>query len=127
MRELILRIIGLILLLALLIGGYVYLKKINRDELEKEYRRYTGVITETSIAAELYRNKKDSFLIARDSILRKYHVARIEMKSFTRKFKDDPQKWVELWKHVTDMTDSAVNFQDSLLAVRYKMRRDSVK
>jgi len=69
--ALIWRIIGVLVLAALIVTGYLWIKDWKEHRLQIEYRRYAGAITETSVAAELYRNKKDSFPVVRDSILRK--------------------------------------------------------
>jgi hypothetical protein len=80
----------------------------------KEYLKYAGVIAETSVASELYRFDNDSFLVVRDSVFRKYQVTQDEMLAFKDRYKDDERRWGEFWFYVDSLTDSLINYYDSL-------------
>ncbi|MCX6827745.1 MAG: hypothetical protein NT002_00435 [candidate division Zixibacteria bacterium] len=121
------RIIGVLVLAALIVTGYLWIRDWKEHRLQIEYRRYAGAITETSVAAELYRNKKDSFSVVRDSILRKYNVTAKEMLDFKERFKDDHEEWAVFWKYVTDMTDSSVKWWQEELRKRAKISADSIR
>jgi hypothetical protein len=125
--ALIWRIIGALVLAVLIVVGYFWIRDWRENHLQNEYHRYAGAITETSVAAELYRNKKDSFLVVRDSILRKYNVTPQEMLHFRDRFKDDPEEWAEFWKYVTDMTDSSVKVWLEELKKKPETTADSIK
>lgn len=111
----ILRIIITLVIIAVIVGGYFYID----DRLEKkrveEYRRYAGVIAETSVAAELYRNKKDSFLVVRDSILNKYSLTQQQLLDFRDRYQGDERRWAEFWDYVVEISDSLIAYQESLL------------
>jgi hypothetical protein len=125
--ELILRIFGTIALAAILVLGYLFIRDRNRAKEEAIYRHYASVITETSLAAELYRHRPDSFLIVRDSILRKYNVTLDEMRNLAGKYRANLEQTADMWKMVTEMTDSVVKIEDSLLKERAKMAKDSAR
>jgi len=97
--------------IGLLVGGFFYGKDYLRDRKEAEYRRYAMVIAETSIAAELYRNSSDSFLVARDSILQKYGVTAEQMLAYKENFPGDQNDWAYFWKMVSNITDSLANLK----------------
>ncbi len=97
--------------IGLLIGGYFYGRDYLRNRKEAEYRRYALVIAETSIAAELYRNSSDSFLVARDSILQKYGVTAEQMLTYKDSFPGDQNDWASFWKMVSNITDSLANLK----------------
>ncbi|SYZ74611.1 hypothetical protein TRIP_C90239 [Candidatus Zixiibacteriota bacterium] len=120
------RIIGTLALAALLVFGYYYIKNYREAEKEAEYRHYATVITETSLAAELYRHSPDSFLIVRDSILRKNNVTLEEMRNLAEKYKGSIEKTADLWKMVSEMTDSVATIEDSLLKEKASLAADSV-
>ena len=107
----ILRIIIVVGLIGLIAGGYVII----RDELaartETEYKNIALVIAETSVAAELYRNDSDSFLIVRDSILNMHRITIGELDAFKEKMKDKHRGWAVIWDFVSYYTDSLVNEQ----------------
>jgi hypothetical protein len=124
------RVIGIAVLAGLAVGVYFLIDDRIEANREMKYRKYAGVITETSIAAELYRNKRDSFLVVRDSIMHKYGVSSDEMLKLQDRFADKPEELVTFWKFVSEMTDSAVKIQDSILRINGKLdttARDSAK
>lgn len=116
----ILRIVAVLVLIGLIVAGYLYIKDWKQDKLEAEYRKYAAVVTETSLAAELYRNDNPRFLTVRDSILTAHAVTREEMLTLVEKFRTE--KWVpaDFWKFVSEMTDSVVRVQDSVLKIIQK-------
>jgi len=117
---LILRIIAVLVSIGLMVAGYLYIKDWKQEKLEAEYRKYAAVVTETSLAAELYRNDKPRFLTVRDSILTAHAVTREEMLSLVEKFRTE--RWVpaDFWKYVSEMTDSVVRAEDSALRMTQK-------
>jgi len=106
--------------IGLIVAGYLYIKDWKQEKLEAEYRKYAAVVTETSLAAELYRNDKPRFLTVRDSILTAHDVTREEMLTLVEKFRTG--RWVpaDFWKFVSEMTDSVVRAQDSVLKMIQK-------
>ncbi len=120
----IVRIAIVVILIAIIIGGYVLIRDWENKRQSLEYRKYASVIAETAIAAELFRSNQDSFFIARDSILRRYNVSMAEMDSLYKKFEGGSTDAAEIWKDVADITDSLVKVEDSLLMTRPK---DTVK
>lgn len=97
--------------IGLLVGGYFFGKDYLRDKKEAEFRLYANVIAETSIAAELYRNSSDSFLVARDSILQRYGVTAEQMLAYKDSFPGDHDDWSRFWEIVSTITDSLANIQ----------------
>jgi len=123
----IVRIGIVIILIGVVIGGYILIRDWESQRRSIEYRKYASVIAETSIAAELFRNKQDSFFVARDDILKRHDVSLPEMDSLHKKFEKDWPDAAEFWKYVADITDSLVKIQDSLLKMRQKdTSRDSL-
>ena len=121
----ILRIIIVVGLIALIAGGYVII----RDELtartETEYKSIALVIAETSVAAELYRNDSDSFLIVRDSILNMHQITINELDAFKEKMKDKHRQWEVIWDYVSYYTDSLVNEQRQNMRAKSDSATDS--
>gem|GEM_PF-967118 len=116
----ILRIVAVLVLIGLIVAGYLYIKDWKQDKLEAEYRKYAAVVTGTSLAAELYRNDKPRFLTVRDSILTAHAVTREEMLTLVEKFRTENWVPADFWKHVSEMTDSVVRVQDSILKIIQK-------
>lgn len=109
------RYIIAVAVIGLLVGGYFFGKDYLRDKKEAEFRLYANVIAETSIAAELYRNSQDSFLVARDSILHKYGVTAEQMLSYKDSFPGNHRDWARLWEIVATITDSLANIQIEMI------------
>lgn len=107
----IIRILGVLILIAVILGGYFYIKNKEEAEKQKEFYRYAGVISEVSVAAELYRNDSDSFLIVRDSILRSYDLSMNDITGFRNRLKSEPRQWQRVWEYVDSITDSLVDWQ----------------
>ena len=120
--ELILRIIAVLLIIGLIAAGYSFIKDWKQARLEAEYQKYAAIITETSLAAELYRNDKPGFLAARDSILSRRGVTREEMVALLEKFTSEKWAPADFWKYVAEMTDSATRARDS---IRIMIQKDS--
>ncbi len=107
----ILRIIGAIVVLTIIVVGYFMIRDaIVADRLD-EYSQYAGVIAETSIAAQLYRNNSDSFLVARDSILREYGLTLEDVAAFREKLQDNQADWRIVFDMVAYLADSLVNIK----------------
>lgn len=122
----IVRIGIVVILIGLAIGGYILISDWENGRRSIEYRKYAGIIAETSIAAELFRSNQDSFFVARDAILKRHNVSLPEMDSLYTKFEKDWPDAAEFWKYVADITDSLVKIQDSILKIRQKdASRDS--
>jgi hypothetical protein len=107
--------------IGLIVGGYFYGSDYLRDKKESEFRLYASVIAETSVAAELYRDSSDSFLVARDSILQKYGVTNEQMLAYKDDFSGDHHDWVRFWEIVSTITDSLADIQLDLI----KQQQDS--
>ena len=97
-----------------LAGAYFYIEKSRTEALDNEFRRYGGAIAETSVAARLYQDNPDSFLIARDSILHKYSLTQRDMLEYRNRFKGDERRWADFWDYVVEVTDSLTAHYDSL-------------
>jgi len=120
--------IGLTILAILLItAGYLYYSDLQHEKRDIEFERYAGVIAETSIAAELYRNDADSFFIVRDSILKKYSLDINDMYRFRKKYVGKEYLWADFWDKVVLITDSLINYQESLLQIPIDTLPDSLK
>jgi len=118
----VLRIIGAIVLLVVIVFGYFFSRdKIIESKLD-EYSLYAGVIAETSIAATLYRNQSDSFIVARDSILQQYDLTMDDIETFREKMQSKPNDWRIVFDMVAYMTDSVVELRSQ----RDKIIKDSV-
>lgn len=116
-----------IIIIGLLIGGYFIISdRIDLSRQEK-YKKYASVIAETSLAAELYRNQKDSFLVVRDSILKKYDVTAEEILHLKDKLNLDPENLVAFWKITAGLTDTIATRTDSLRIIRARIAADSAK
>lgn len=105
-------------IIGLCVGGFFYGKNYLHDKQEEEFRLYASVITETSIAAEIYRHKPDSFIIVRDSILNKYGLSLDDMDTYKEEFPGDHRDWARFWGIVSNLTDT-------LVAERIEMLRAS--
>ena len=110
------RVLIVLVVIAVAFGGYSYVNKILQEKRAEEYKKYASVIAETSVAAEMYRNKEDSFLIVRDSILRKYNLTDDDLLAFAFKYEGKEFRWAEFWDYVVNISDSLIAHQESLLA-----------
>jgi hypothetical protein len=119
------RIIVTLIIAGIIIGGYFFIADKIEAARQEKYKRYGSVIAETSLAAELYRNQKDSFFIARDLILKKYDLTVEEMKNLADELKLDPEEMVAFWKIATDLTDTVVARADSIRIIKMKEAADS--
>jgi hypothetical protein len=124
---LVVRIGFAIIIIGLLIGGYFIINDRMDLSRQEKYKKYASVIAETSLAAELYRNQKDSFLVVRDSILRKYDVTLDEILHLKDKLNLDPEDLVAFWKITAGLTDTIATRADSLRIVRARIAADSAK
>ncbi|MCP4704202.1 MAG: hypothetical protein GY865_06305, partial [candidate division Zixibacteria bacterium] len=104
----ILRISLTILIITLLTAGYFYFSDNQESERLKDFDKFAGVTAETSIAAELYRNDSDSFLVVRDSILNKYGVSMNDLLMFKKRYRGDEYYWAEYWDKVVLISDSLI-------------------
>jgi hypothetical protein len=109
------RIVAVLIVLVLIIGGYYYFNEIYKSNLEKEYKKIALVIAETSVAAELYRNQSDSFLIARDSILAQQTLTIEELNAFKKKMTGQPKQWRIIFDYVSYYTDSVAGIYQTRL------------
>jgi hypothetical protein len=106
-----LRIIGLVVLMAIMVVGYFFIRDAIRANRLDEYSQYAGVIAETSIAAQLYRNNSDSFLVARDSILMQYDLTMEDVAAFREKMQDNQEDWRIVFDIVGYLADSLVDIR----------------
>ncbi len=104
----ILRIVLTILIITLVVAGYYYFSDYQETKKSAEFVKFAGVVAETSIAAELYRNNSDSFLIARDAILNKYAVSINDLLMFKKRYRGDEFQWAEFWDKVVLVSDSLI-------------------
>ncbi|RKX19024.1 MAG: hypothetical protein DRP51_08145 [Candidatus Zixiibacteriota bacterium] len=125
MIVLILRIALTILVLTLAVAGYFYYSDYQRDKRSEEFARFAGVTAETSIAAELYRNDSDSFLIVRDSILNKYSVSINDLLMFEKRYRGREHYWAEFWDKVVLISDSLITYHQERLKLSKESRIDS--
>ncbi len=122
MIVLILRIGLTILIIVLALAGYFYISDYQRDKRAEEFAKFAGVIAETSITAELYRNDSDSFLIVRDSILNKYAVSINDLLMFKKRYRDQEHYWAEFWDKVVLISDSLIAYHQ----VQLRLPKDSL-
>ena len=80
------------------------------------FHRYAEVISEVSLAAELYREKPDSFLIVRDSILGRHNLTIDSIEVFKERLSRDNRQWAEVWEKIKLITDSLADdyLQDTI-------------
>ena len=123
----VLRIGITIIIILLVVGAYLKISDILRERRLEEYDNFSGVIVETAIAAELYRNFQDSFFVARDSILKRYGLTLEQVRDFEHKYKGDEYRWAEFWDYVTLKADSLITYQESLLRKSGDTLPDSVR
>jgi len=112
---LILRIVLTILIITLAVAGYYYFSDYQENKRAEEFAQYAGVTAETSIAAELYRNDADSFLVVRDSLLNKYNVSINDLLMFKKRYRGDEYLWAEFWDKVVLISDSLIAEQQARL------------
>lgn len=94
--------------IAILYLGYKFYREKRESARQAEYIEYATVISEVSMAAEMYRNNSDSFLVVRDSILDSHGMTVQSIDSFKEKLSGNKPEWAEVWKHVVRITDSLV-------------------
>ncbi|MEW5923297.1 MAG: hypothetical protein AB1746_04850 [Candidatus Zixiibacteriota bacterium] len=105
------RILIVVVLIAAGVLGFFYIRDRRAAEKKAEYYRFAGAIAETSVAAELYRNHPDSFLIARDSILKGYALTLEDIAAFRARLDKDGLQWEKVWNLVDSINDSLVKIQ----------------
>ncbi len=96
------------MVITLVVAGYYYFSDYQENKKTVEFAKFAGVVAETSIAAELYRNNSDSFLIVRDSILNKYAVSINDLLMFKKRYRGDEFQWAEFWDKVVLVSDSLI-------------------
>ena len=104
----IIRILIVIIAIAAIVGGYIVVSDVTEAKKEREYMRYAAVISEVSLAAEIYRENSDSFLVVRDSILDSYGLTMGDIEIFQDKMKSDKREWLKIWEYIDHITDSLV-------------------
>jgi len=104
----IIRILIVIVAIAAIVGGYIVVRDMIETKKEQEYMRFAGVISEVSLAAELYRENPDSFPVVRDSILGSYGLTMDNIRTFQDKMKSDKREWPKIWECIDQITDSLV-------------------
>ena len=107
--------------------GFFYIRDQEAAKKEAEYHRFAGAIAETSIAAELYRNHPDSFLVARDSILRDYAMTMEDIAAFRARLEKNDLEWEKVWDLVDSINDSLVKIQFERLNALKDSASDSSK
>ncbi len=107
----ILRIIGAIVLLAVIVFGYFFVRDAIVAKKLDNYSQYAGVIAETSIAATIYRNNSDSFLVARDSILKQYDLTMDDIVAFREKMQNKQDDWRIVFDMVAYLADSLIDIR----------------
>jgi len=88
--------------------GFQYFRDQKIEKRQTRYEKVARVIAEVSVAAELYRNKPDSFLIVRDSILGKYDFSIEQLREFENRLTEKKGDWFLIWQDVAKVTDSLV-------------------
>ncbi len=121
----ILRIVLTILVVTLVVAGYYYFSDYQETKKTAEFVKFAGVVAETSIAAEFYRNNSDSFLVVRDSILNKYGVSINDLLMFKKRYRGDEFQWAEFWDKVVLVSDSLIAEQQALLRLPMDSLPDS--
>jgi hypothetical protein len=112
-------------LLAVIVVGYIMIRNIIIADKLDEYNKFAGLIAETSIAAELYRNNSDSFLVARDSILGQYELTLEDFNNFREKMQENQNDWRIVFDMASCMTDSLVDIQMLRLKAAHDSAADS--
>jgi len=102
------RILLVAVLMAAVGFGYVFVRDKLAADKRAEYYQFASTVAETSVAAELYRNKHDSFLVVRDSILNKYAMTLADIQTFREKINKNQKEWADIWLIVDSITDSLV-------------------
>lgn len=105
------RILIALVLIAAGVLGFFYIRDRAAAKKEAEYHRFAGAVAETSIAAELYRNHPDSFLVARDSILKGYAMTLEDIAAFRVRLEKNDLEWEKVWDLVDSINDSLVKIQ----------------
>jgi hypothetical protein len=93
---------------------YFYISDYRQEARRGEYLKYAGVMAETSVASEIYRSYPDSFIVARDSILKKYALTADDLEEFKARYKNDEPRWAEFWVYLDSLTDSLIHYYDSV-------------
>jgi hypothetical protein len=112
----ILRIILLLVAIGVVLGGFILIRDTLEERKKEEYVKFASIISETSVAAGLYHNAPDSFVVARDSIFQKYGVTDSDLSDFREKLKKDERQWLQVWEYVRTITDSLVGEQMARLS-----------
>lgn len=102
------RVLIVLAAIAILVFGYKFYREKKESARQAEYIEYATVISEVSVAAEMYRNNSDSFLIVRDSILNSHGMTVRSIDSFKEKLSGNKPEWAKVWEHVVRITDSLV-------------------
>lgn len=103
-------------------AGYLFISDNLENKRVEEFAQFAGVTAETSVAAELYRNDKDSFLIVRDSILNKYGVSINDLLMFKKRYRGEEYYWSEFWDKIMLISDSLIKYHQA----RLRQQKDSV-
>ncbi len=110
------------MIIALAVAGYFYFIDYQRAKRAEEFAKFAGVTAETSVAADLYRNDSDSFLIVRESILNKYAVSINDLLMFKKRYRGQEHYWAEFWDKVVLISDSLIAYHQ----VRLNLPKDSL-
>lgn len=109
-----------LVVLAMVWGGYRWLKESRIEALRAEADRIGQVFAEVWIASATYRDSSDRFIAYRDSLLAAKGVTREEIEEYVKEHQDETEIYYDFTRTVSDKVDSMYKIVDSVLKTRPK-------
>ena len=90
-------IIFIILAVILIILLYIFLSKPANSLSDSQF---VEIYVQLSILSQQYAGNPHDFHQEKEKLFRQYQVSEKEFQRFHQKYKDQPEKWVDLWKKI---------------------------
>jgi len=87
----------IILAVILLILLYIFLSKPANSLSDSQF---VEIYVQLSILSQQYAGNPESFNQEKQKLFRQYKVSEKEFRKFHQKYKDQPEKWVDIWKKI---------------------------
>ncbi|EQB63375.1 MAG: hypothetical protein RBG1_1C00001G0954 [candidate division Zixibacteria bacterium RBG-1] len=90
-------IIFIILAVILLILLYIFLSKPANSLSDSQF---VEIYVSLSILSQQYAGNPETFNQEKEKLFKQYKVTEKEFQRFHRKYQDQPEKWVDIWKKI---------------------------
>jgi len=90
-------IIFIVLAVILLILLYIFLSKPANSLSDSQF---VEIYVQLSILSQQYAGNPETFQQEKQKLFKQHKVSEKEFRKFHQKYKDQPEKWVDIWKKI---------------------------